>query len=132
VNVLAVGCGSIINDLLRLLSHSRWSVARVETLAQSAARLAQGWRGVLVCECALPDGTWRDMLTRALKLPWPPPLIVAAPQADDALWMEVLESGGYNLIGKPLSEPEVFRTISAAWLRDRGRVREGARAAGGF
>jgi FixJ family two-component response regulator len=129
VNILAVGRGAVINDLLRLLSHSRWSVARVDTLAQSTAHLARGWRGVLVCETALPDGTWKDMLTRALRLPTPPPLIVAAAHPDDALWMEVLESGGYNLIGKPLSEPDVFRTISAAWLRDRGRER--ARAAGG-
>ena len=127
-----MGRGPVITDLVRLLSHSRWSVARVETLAQSAAHLARGWRGVVVCETALSDGTWKDVLTRASRLPWPPPLIVAAAHADDALWMDVLESGGYNLIGKPLSEPEVFRTISAAWLRDRERSRECARAAGGY
>jgi FixJ family two-component response regulator len=132
VNILAVGSGSVIDDLLRLLTHSRWSVARVETLTQSVAHLTHGWRGVLICEPALPDGTWKDMLTRALGLPWPPPLIVAATHADDALWMEVLESGGYNLIGKPFNEPEVFRTISAAWLRQRDRVRENLRAASGF
>jgi FixJ family two-component response regulator len=130
VNVLAVGSGTIIHDLLRLLGHSRWSVSRVETMAQFASHLAQGWRGVLVCEASLPDGDWRDVLAHALRAPWTPPLIVAAAHADDALWMEVLESGGYNLIGKPFVESEVFRVISAAWLRQRDRVREGARAVG--
>ncbi len=130
MNVLTVGSGPVIHDILRLLSHSRWSVARVETLAQSMAHLTHGWRGVLICESSLPDGTWRDMLAGALGLPCPPPLIVAAAHADDALWMEVLESGGYNLIGKPFVESEVFRTISAAWLRQRERVSQGIRAVG--
>ncbi len=132
VNILAVGSGPVIDDLLRIVSHSRWTLARVETLEQSMTHLARGWRGVLICEAALPDGTWKDMLSRTTLLPSPPPLIVAATHADDALWMEVLESGGYNLIGKPFIEPEVFRTISAAWLRQRDRVREGVRAVSGY
>jgi FixJ family two-component response regulator len=130
VNVLAAGSGQSNRELFRILRHSRWTVSCVETVSESKALLARGWRGVLICEAKLPDGTWKDMLAHALGLPWPPPLIVVALHADDALWTEVLETGGYNLIGKPFSESEVFQIVSAAWLRQRERGRGGVLAAG--
>ena len=130
MNVLATGSEQCNRELFRILRHSRWTVACVRTLSESKAHLSHGWRGVLICEEKLPDGTWKDMLAHALRLPWPPPLIVAAPHANDALWMEVLETGGYNLIGKPFSESEVFQIVSAAWLRQRERPRGGVLAVG--
>jgi DNA-binding response OmpR family regulator len=36
--------------------------------------------------------------------------------ADDRLWAEVLNIGGYDVLAKPFVPAEVFRTISLAWL----------------
>ncbi len=80
----------------------------------------------MVSDTWVAGGTWKDLLAHALDRPSPPPLIVAAHHADDRLWMEVLNSGGYNLIGKPFEEHEVFRLISMAWLHGRKRAHAAA------
>jgi FixJ family two-component response regulator len=81
---------------------------------------------VLITDAVLTDGDWKDLLAHASQQPLPPPLIVAANHADDRLWMEVLNSGGYNLLGKPFEEQEVFRVVSMAWLHGRKRFQAAA------
>jgi FixJ family two-component response regulator len=70
---------------------------------------------VVVCERDLPDGSWKDILDMTMLLDSPPPLIVASRLADDYLWAEVLNLGGYDVLTKPLDESEVHRTVRLAW-----------------
>lgn len=76
---------------------------------------------VILCDSVLPDGTWREVLAHASCVAQPPPVIVAAGHADEQLWMEVLNGGAYNLVGKPLDEKELYNTVSRAWLHRRNR-----------
>ena len=69
---------------------------------------------VLVAEADLPDGNWKDLLDIAANLPDPPQLIVFSPRADDMLWAEVLNLGGYDVLPAPFAAEEVLRTISLA------------------
>ncbi len=57
-------------------------------------------------------------------------MIVSALHADNSLWMDVLNSGGYNVIGQPFEEQEVFRMVSMAWLHRRDRAKVMAHHAG--
>ena len=72
---------------------------------------------VVVCERDLPDGDWKDVLAIALSLPVPPPVIVTSRLADDYLWAEVLNLGGYDVLAKPLDAEELRRTMNLAWER---------------
>jgi DNA-binding response OmpR family regulator len=45
-----------------------------------------------------------------------PLLIVTSRSADDALWAEVLNLGGYNVLAKPFDSREVFHVVANAWL----------------
>jgi DNA-binding response OmpR family regulator len=118
VTVLAIGAGAGMAELQRILGHSRWTVLQAGTLAEARGELRKDGV-VVVCEATLPDGTWKDVLDHALRLPAPPPVIVTSPHADDFLWMEVLNLGGYNVLGRPFREREVFQLVSMAWLRRR-------------
>jgi hypothetical protein len=69
---------------------------------------------VIVCERDLPDGTWKDILGNTAELTEPPALIVTSRLADDYLWAEVLNLGGYDVLAKPFREPEVKRVLAAA------------------
>ena len=128
VTVLVIGAGPCIEDLRRILGHSRWTVLRARSLAEAGPELNRAGALVVVCEAALPDGTWTDVLDYASRLAPAPPVVVAAGQADDCLWMEVLNNGGYNVLGRPFREQEVFRILSVAWLHHRGSAPARVRA----
>lgn len=69
---------------------------------------------VVVAEADLPDGNWKHLLDIAASLPDPPQLIVFSPRADDMLWAEVLNLGGYDVLPAPFAAEEVLRTVSLA------------------
>jgi DNA-binding NtrC family response regulator len=125
VTVLAVAPEADRVALRRMLEHSRWTLVEASTIGEALATLRECLSVVLICEAELPDGTWAELLKHAQKLPAPPPVIVTARQADDDFWMQVLNQGGYNVLGKPFSEREVFEMVSVAWRhrKDRARVR---------
>jgi DNA-binding response OmpR family regulator len=50
-------------------------------------------------------------------------LVVTSRMADEALWAEVLNMGGYDVLAQPLDTEEVTRVIGAA-LRRMGNERE--------
>jgi hypothetical protein len=45
----------------------------------------------------------------------PPNLIVSSRLADDRLWAEVLNLGGYDVLARPFNRVEVIRVVQAAW-----------------
>jgi DNA-binding response OmpR family regulator len=55
-------------------------------------------------------------------------LIVTSRFADDYLWSEVLNFGGYDVLSKPFSEEEVRHVFASVWAVITGPVR--AHAAG--
>ena len=126
--MLAATAPEDLRSLARILAHTRWCLETASCLSELKFRLREQARVVLVCDAVLGDGTWKDLLAHLERQPSPPPLIVAAHHADERLWMEVLNSGGYNVLGKPFEEQEVFRVISMAWLHGRNRSRAAAQA----
>jgi DNA-binding response OmpR family regulator len=46
----------------------------------------------------------------------PPLLVVTSRVADDRLWSEVLNLGGYDVLAKPLNTKEVFHVAGLAWM----------------
>jgi len=123
VTVLAVAPEPERAALRRMLEHSRWTLLEASTVQEAAATLRQCLSVILICEAELPDGTWVELLNHAQSLSSPPPVIVTARQADDDFWMQVLNRGGYNVLGKPFSEREVFEMISVAWRHRKNRVK---------
>jgi DNA-binding NtrC family response regulator len=87
---------------------------------------------LVISERVLPDGGWTDLLERTAEVPHGPCLIVTASTADDRLWAEVLNSGGYDVLARPFSAEEVRRVVELAHLHWSGdRAGRCAAAAGG-
>jgi hypothetical protein len=56
-------------------------------------------------------------------------VLVYTAQADDRLWLEVLSSGGYDLLQVPFNRDEVFRLFSLAshkWWDDANALKRPA------
>lgn len=94
------------------------------TYREAVSILCRDRIAVIVCEQDLPDGKWKDLLSQIAPLTDPPCLIVTSRLADELLWAEVLNLGGYDVLAKPFDANEVFRVVSLAcehWEREHGR-----------
>jgi DNA-binding response OmpR family regulator len=74
---------------------------------------------VLICESNLSDGSWRDVLSGLAAEAAAPPLILVSRLADDHLWAEVLNLGGYDVLSKPFDAREVLWSVHHACSRFR-------------
>ncbi|MBZ5618887.1 MAG: hypothetical protein LAQ69_09220 [Acidobacteriia bacterium] len=92
-----------------------WRTDRVDNCLETILHVHCSLPRVIVCERDLPDGGWKDILEIAASLQSRPPVVVASRQADDYLWAEVLNLGGYDVLRKPLDKGEVSRSVSLAW-----------------
>ncbi len=76
--------------------------------------LADSRISVVICEALLPDGTWKDLLTRMASTNASPLLVVTSDVADESLWAEVLNLGGYDVLAQPFDPEEVTRVVGSA------------------
>ncbi len=70
---------------------------------------------VLVCDCDLESGSWKDLLGKFGELGQAPLLIVTSRLADDFLWAEALNLGAYDVLAQPFDAEEVARVVHSAW-----------------
>ncbi len=69
---------------------------------------------VVIAESRLPKWNWRKVLNDLRRLPKPPQLVVTSRTADDYLWAEVLNMGGYDVLVQPFERDEVERVVASA------------------
>jgi PleD family two-component response regulator len=69
---------------------------------------------VVIAEGRSPGARWQRLLDALRDLPEPPQLVVTSRTADDFLWSEVLNRGGYDVLPRPLNREEVERVIAGA------------------
>ena len=67
------------------------------------------------------ENVWNWLLRQAFeRLACSPRLIVTSRLADEYLWVEVLNRGGYDVLTKPLDKREVARVVNSARQRWTG------------
>ena len=116
VHVLAVSpLESDHRSLAHIFSHTAWDFEIANSIEEAKAKLLESPTPVILCEENLPDGSWKDLLAIAERLPNPCYVVVTSPCADDRLWAEVLNLGAYDVLAKPFQSKEVFRVVGLAW-----------------
>lgn len=105
---------------------AQWCIQQVKTRQAALSALAKHAPSIIICACQFEDGVWKDILALALELSPTPPVIVASRTADEYLWAEVLNFGGYDVLALPFDPEEVKRVTQAA-LRVAGKQSEGRR-----
>jgi DNA-binding response OmpR family regulator len=92
-----------------------WRLHAVSNLEDGVRFLERNRIPVVIAERDLRPGSWKDLqaeLPRSVELPL---LIVTSRFADDRLWAEVLNMGGYDVLIKPFDQMELYRVLSLAW-----------------
>jgi DNA-binding NtrC family response regulator len=111
-------------SLRQLLAGSGCAVYEASTSAAALSLLGRHADEIcaIVCERELSEGSWRDFLNLPVISRRSPFVIVTSGLADNRLWAEVLNLGGYDVLMKPFYAEEVVRIIDGAyrnWRRDR-------------
>jgi DNA-binding NtrC family response regulator len=128
VTVLTVAA-TIAQDLDNIFKRSNWVIHTAKNCEQATRILKSKQVPVVLCERNLPDGIWTDLLSSEQTPEQQPVVIVTARHADESLWAEVLNLGGYDVLPQPFERSEVVRVISLAWMHWRNRCARAKRAA---
>jgi DNA-binding NtrC family response regulator len=105
-------------SLGEIFARSNWTLRFTRTLPQTQTALSKTPVGVVISEACLSDGRcWKELLLVLRKMKYPPPLIVADRLADERLWAELLNLGGYDLLATPFDAKEVLHAVSTACRR---------------
>ena len=114
-------CENTRASLPAMLAASGWTVYQATDHREAAALLDELNIGVVIA-----DGNWREFLALTSVRPAAPSVIVTAQFADEHLWAEVLNLGGYDVLAQPFDPNEVSRIVQAALraaLRSFNRTR---------
>jgi DNA-binding response OmpR family regulator len=95
----------------------------VSTYREALAFARENDTSVVICERYLTDGDWKLVLSEFDRLPVRPTLIVTSRLADEELWAEVLNLGGYDVLAQPFDSDEVYRSVFLAWQAWKRRAR---------
>lgn len=99
-----------------ILKQTNWQQHGARTQREALEFLHDSVAPVVICETELPDGDWQQVLYHLGRMECPPLLVVTSRMADERLWSEVLNLGGYNVLAKPLHLKEVFHVAGLAWM----------------
>jgi DNA-binding NtrC family response regulator len=101
-------------SLRAILDGTSHAIYRVSNCTEAARLLDDLEPRVVLVEADSPTGDWKRLLERMLNLQRSPELVVFSYFADNGLWAEVLNRGGYDVLAVPFDAEEVRRTISLA------------------
>jgi len=113
-DILAISENQLLSVYLSgLFRPSGWAIAHATTCRAGVSFLKGNQVAVAVCEENLPDGSWRDVADVLSSLPHAPALVVVGRGRE--LLHDVLASGGFDALVRPLRESDVVWTIASAW-----------------
>ena len=101
--------------LANVSSGNGWAVHFVDSLMEAQAAATNLRVPVILCDRDLVGADWRETVSRLASSSLPTCVILISRAADDHLWEEVIRSGGYEVLSKPLRPKEVVRVIKLAW-----------------
>jgi len=102
--------------LRRILDGIAWQLCAVRSCHEAIEQLQRGAVSIILCDSELEDGTWKDVLNHIRGVMHPPLLVVTSRLADEYLWAEVLNLGGYDVLAKPFNQREVCHVLTTALL----------------
>ena len=114
-------CALLVGDyqedrplLQEIFQEAGWRLLEAPNRQKALADLDHHPVQVVIANCEAPDLDWRILLDTLGSRPHPPQLIVTSRMADEQLWSQVLNCGGYDVVPRPFRRDEIERVIASA------------------
>lgn len=120
-------------SLYGIFRSAGWNLHSVPTILDALLYLYRATPAVVIAECDLPDGKWHIFVEYFADAPSPPRLVVSSRLADDRLWAEVVNLGGFDVLRTPFDTLEVRHVVTNAldsWHRHASNALKKSRSAG--
>ena len=116
ISVLAITSNDADRRSLSIFAiRGQWDLAFASACPEALAILKRGRAAVIICDRDLPGLNWRKCLEDLAASSRGCPIILTSSVYDEYLWEEVVHSGGYDVLGKPLQEEQAVRAVNLAW-----------------
>ena len=107
--ILAVGLEHADRRVLaRAVASAGCRLSMAANISSVRLLLAGRIAPVIICERELLDGTWKDLLDFGRNV------IVVSRIADESIWTDVLNRGGYDVLASPLEERDILHALGSA------------------
>ena len=117
IAILLIGPLDARRRVLRnILAAPQWEIREAATFGEAVEILNDHRIAVAICDTEIEEGNWQALLTDLQSRAYPPNLIVSSRLADERLWAEVLNLGGYDVLVQPFDRAEVLRVAHMAWM----------------
>jgi DNA-binding response OmpR family regulator len=114
--LLAGPLDSFRGALRQILAAAHWQIREAATYAEAVGILNDQDIALAICDTEIGEGNWQALLDDLQSRAHPPNLIVSSRLADERLWAEVLNLGGYDVLVQPFDPGEVLRVAHMAWM----------------
>lgn len=101
--------------LAGICARSGWPLVIAETPEEARDARDKLKAPVILCDRDLPGKGWRQTVEVLASSPHRACVILVSGVVDTYLWDEVVRTGGYDVLPKPLREDEVVRAVRLAW-----------------
>jgi len=110
-------------DLISCLTKVAARVLSASSCAEAAEFLyAEPAVGIVLTDLTLPDGSWCDVMTKVLDVRPNAAVVVCSRLADERLWAEVLDAGGFDVLAEPYGENDLELLITRAVMARPSRL----------
>ena len=101
----------VLHEVLRSLG---WTLFEAEDAGHALSCLHRNAVHVVIADSGMAQRNWTEILEAVCLLKPTPLLIVTSRTADDHLWAEVLNMGGFDVLAQPFDRVEVERVLASA------------------
>ena len=101
--------------LAGICNRNGWHLLYADTCEEARAALDKLKAPVILCDRDLPGKGWRETVEDLASSPHRACVILVSGVLDAYLWDEVVRTGGYDVLYKPLREDDVVRSVRLAW-----------------
>jgi two-component system response regulator HydG len=100
--------------LERLGKQNNWELRFTNSPPEAFNWVSRSQFEVILCDRNQPGYPWREVMDRLAKSSPRSCIVLISPVHDDYLWRDVLQSGGYDVLRRPLRPEAVLHLVDAA------------------